>query len=285
MEHDLVHDCVWWCRVCFDIHPDKHAREHRRGERGFVWYAHSFLRVGVSSPDKSHLSDSFCSAATPASNAATLSPGAIVGIVALGMAVLALPLIVVLIRRYRRAYPDDSEDAIKVRRHHSGRRSVFEPPTPVPFRAWYSTPTPEESFPLKATNHSSQGASRSTIPADRESDIIFPASASSAAPPLARGSRDKASDQFVLRVSNDPGERLTLSLGARALCLRWRPAGDAPDPMPMLAPEVVDHIVHQVSQRIDPADGLRALPPSAYPPSYRSRSSMPARVRARRTMG
>ncbi|KIP12239.1 hypothetical protein PHLGIDRAFT_327582 [Phlebiopsis gigantea 11061_1 CR5-6] len=151
------------------------------------------VNASTSSTVSSGTASRSAEAAAAAAPAATLSPGAIVGIVALGMAALTVPLIVVITRRhYRHARPDDDDDdvdVIKVRHDRSGRRSVFEPPTPVPFRAWCDTGGGggDGDFPLKGSPHEAP-----------------------AAPPPARPSREKAAGQFALRAPPDPARCFAL---------------------------------------------------------------------------
>ncbi|KIP12240.1 hypothetical protein PHLGIDRAFT_327588 [Phlebiopsis gigantea 11061_1 CR5-6] len=186
-------------------------------------------------------------AVSGAVNGTTLSPGAIIGIVALVLIVLSVPLVLILTRRYRRR----AAQGVRVR--HDRRRSAFEPPAPVPFKTWYDTPSGKESGP-----HESQ---------------VSPSSP-----------REK--NPFALRdlENNIYGVAPSPVSGASGVPM--------PGVIPMLTPEVVDHIVHQVSQRIDraqpsfpPGIPSGSGPPPAYPPSYHSRAPIHIRSHLRRTMG
>ena len=143
-----------------------------------------------------------------------LSPGAIVGIVALAFIVLSIPIVFILSRRYRRR----AAQGIRVRHHRN--RSAFEPPTPVPFTTWYDTPTPhgKEFYSLQSSRHGSQGMS----PSDATfctSLTLYLASVSLSTPPAARASGEKSRLDFRDLENNmyTYGERL-LSRIRRALC-------------------------------------------------------------------
>lgn len=86
-----------------------------------------------------------------------MTPAAIIGIVAMSLVVISVPLIFLVTRHYRR-----SRQGIRVRRDRLRRRPTLMPPTPVPFTTpWYSTTAPigEEAFPLKSSRHGSEGTS------------------------------------------------------------------------------------------------------------------------------